>query len=48
MTARPEADAPDEWIVAFGIGGYVCADCGTPTESEPCAEHQPAAYALID
>lgn len=24
---------------------FVCAECGTPVESEPCEEHQPAAYA---
>ena len=26
---------------------YVCAACGVPTESEPCAEHQPRAYARM-
>lgn len=44
---RRTMDAPDEWIIAFGIGGFVCSACGTPVESEPCAEHQPAAYAAI-
>ena len=31
-------DAEDEWIVINGMGGYVCAECGMPVESEPC-EH---------
>lgn len=27
----------DEWIVTpDGMGGYVCAACGVPVESEPC------------
>jgi hypothetical protein len=30
------------------IGGFVCAECGTPTESEPCKTHQPAAYAAMN
>lgn len=41
------ADASDEWIVAFGVGGHVCADCGTPTESEPCEEHRPEAFGAM-
>lgn len=38
-------DAPDQWVVINGLGGYVCSTCGDPVESEPCPEHQPAAYA---
>lgn len=40
------ADAPDEWILTDGglMGGYVCSWCGTPVESEPCQEHQKAAF----
>lgn len=44
----PEADAPDMHVYAHEfdpIGGYVCSACGVPVESEPCQEHQPAAYA---
>jgi hypothetical protein len=26
---------------------YVCGECGMPTETEPCAEHQPEAYAAM-
>lgn len=37
------ADAPDVWCDAIPPGGYVCGVCRTPTESEPCAEHQPNA-----
>lgn len=38
-------DAGDKWIVINGMGGYVCSVCETPTESEPCREHQPNAAA---
>lgn len=38
-------EAPDEWIILNGIGGYVCSVCGVPVETEPCPEHQPEAYA---
>jgi len=38
-------DAEDEWIVINGMGGYVCAECGMPVESEPCEAHQPTKYA---
>ena len=38
-------DAADEWIVINGMGGYVCAECGMPVESEPCEAHQPTKYA---
>lgn len=45
------ADAEDMHVYAHEfdpIGGYVCSACGTPTESEPCKDHQPAAYAAMD
>lgn len=35
--------AEDVWDDSVAPGGYVCAECGMPTESEPCAEHQPEA-----
>jgi len=35
--------APDVWMSYPLPGGYVCGACGMPTESEPCAEHQPEA-----
>lgn len=38
-------DAPDEWVVYNGMGGYICSVCGDPVESEPCPEHKPDAYA---
>jgi hypothetical protein len=41
------ADAPDQWVVLYGMGGYVCSECGMPTESEPCADHQPNACARM-
>ena len=47
----PVVDAPDKHIYlndADPIGGYVCATCEMPTETEPCAEHQPNAYAAMD
>jgi len=40
-----DIDAPDRWIDINGMGGVICTVCGMPVESEPCAEHQPAAYA---
>jgi hypothetical protein len=33
--------APDRWSAA----GFVCAWCSAPTEDQPCAAHQPAAFA---
>jgi hypothetical protein len=42
--APDTADARDVWDGSVAPGGYVCATCGTPTESEPCAEHQPDAW----
>lgn len=39
-----QADAPDKWININGMQGTVCGVCEDPTESEPCAEHQPDAY----
>lgn len=38
-------DAPDEWTIINEVGGYVCSVCKMPVESEPCPDHQPAAYA---
>ncbi|MEQ6899257.1 hypothetical protein [Microbacterium sp. KR10-403] len=38
-------DAGDSYIVINGVGGYVCCVCEMPTESEPCREHQPNAWA---
>lgn len=38
-------DAPDRWIIHNEVGGYVCSRCGMPTETEPCPDHQPIAYA---
>lgn len=40
-------DAPNRWIVLNGMGGYVCAECGDPVESEPCREHQPKAWSEV-
>lgn len=34
-------DAPD--VLTLGII-FCCDTCGTPTESEPCREHQPNAW----
>jgi hypothetical protein len=45
------ADAENMHVYAHEfdpIGGFVCAECGTPTESEPCETHQPAAYAAMN
>ena len=47
---EPGADAENMHVYAHEfdpIGGYVCAECGMPTESEPCKEHQPIAYSKI-
>ncbi len=38
-------DVADVWDDGLPPGGYVCAACGQPTESEPCEEHQPIAWA---
>jgi hypothetical protein len=38
-------DYPNVWSDDLPPGGYVCGECGQPTESEPCAEHQPLAAA---
>jgi hypothetical protein len=42
------ADARNVWDPAVPPGGFVCSVCGWPTESEPCQEHQPIAYAEVD
>lgn len=50
LVPTPPADAEDMHVYAHEfdpIGGFVCAVCGTPTESEPCRDHQPNAYAKI-
>lgn len=41
----PAGDAPSVWSDDLPPGGNVCSVCGWPTESEPCREHQPGAYA---
>jgi hypothetical protein len=49
--AEQPADAENMHVYAHEfdpIGGFVCAECGTPTESEPCKTHQPAAYAAMN
>lgn len=40
MSDAPEVMGPTGVI-------YVCGECGMPTETEPCAEHQPEAYAAM-
>ena len=40
---RYRAESRTTWISEVPPGGEVCADCGEPVESEPCAEHNPAA-----
>lgn len=47
LRAAMTPDASSRWVVVADIGGYVCGGCGTPTESEPCPEHQPREYARI-
>ena len=44
MPDQAVTDAADVWDSTVAPGGYVCAGCGVPTESEPCEKHQPAAY----
>lgn len=44
----PDGDALDVWSREVAPGGMVCAVCGMPTESEPCEEHQPAAWARME
>lgn len=39
--------APDVWDGTLPPGGYVCAACGQPTESEPCPDHQPEPAAAL-
>jgi hypothetical protein len=29
------------WDDTLPPGGYVCAECGQPVESEPCPDHAP-------
>lgn len=36
---RCKRPANEIWSDAVAPGGYVCAECGMPVESEPCAEH---------
>ncbi|WP_104087272.1 hypothetical protein [Arthrobacter sp. GMC3] len=42
--SRAREDALDEWSAACPPGGFVCSECGMPTESEPCEEHQKNAW----
>ena len=45
-----QADAENMHVYAHEfdpIGGFVCAECGMPTESEPCKEHQPIAHSRM-
>ncbi|WP_159702426.1 hypothetical protein [Arthrobacter sp. 18067] len=47
---EPGPDAEDMHVYAHEfdpIGGFVCGECGTPTETEPCQEHQPIAYSRM-
>lgn len=47
---EPGTDAENMHVYAHEfdpIGGFVCAECGMPTESEPCKEHQPIAYSKM-
>lgn len=43
---RSSGDAPDRWIVFYGMWCAVCSVCGGPVEDDPCRVHQPDAYAL--
>jgi hypothetical protein len=36
------------WDGSVPPGGYVCAACGTPTESEPCVDHMAEALLTPD
>lgn len=38
-------DAANLWDEEVPPGGQACSACGTPTESEPCPDHQPYAVA---
>lgn len=40
----PAGDEPDVWH----NGGWVCRSCGQPTETEPCEQHQPTAWAELE
>jgi hypothetical protein len=40
---RYRSESRTTWSSEVPPGGEVCADCGEPVESEPCAEHNPAA-----
>lgn len=42
------SDAPDRLLILGDMGGFVCAECGDPVESEPCREHQPVAWAACN
>lgn len=41
-------DAPDQYVLDGSLGGVVCSICETPTESEPCRDHQPIAWQAIN
>lgn len=42
---RYRSESRTTWSSEVPPGGEVCADCGEPVESEPCAEHNPTAVA---
>lgn len=44
---RQVVEAQSIWDDSWPPGGYVCAACSTPTESEPCQDHQPIAWAAM-
>ncbi|WP_157115805.1 hypothetical protein, partial [Nocardia puris] len=55
VTARDSLREARERLAAFEgrvwsdlapPGGWVCAVCGVPVESEPCSEHEPPAVRL--
>lgn len=40
-------DADDVFDGSVPPGGWVCASCRRPTETEPCRDHQPNAAAEV-
>ena len=40
IDSGPMGRAESTWDDLVAPGGFVCAVCGTPTESEPCPDHQ--------
>lgn len=45
MAASSVEPYREVWDSSLPPGGYVCAACGEPVESEPCPEHAPTGYA---